>query len=340
MSPPAMFSIDFLRGRIREKQFSRQEILQSLEQILSRPVVALILLIRELILPLLAAVICYKVIHEYPRYGFGFDYIANITAIIAYCLFMVWALIFLIIPPYWIGDMVMDKQTLGKALIQLLHNLRAQNATDPRDKVFALFGVLNELGIELEDPNYAKHNINIIFLKFTQNVIRWTNSVEILVETSLPARLGSPSWVPDWSQNYFRESTRRYKAAGDSQSRYEIDEDKLKVFGIVLAKVIAYSQETLSDLSISSQLRLKATFETTQDWNGVSLKGSGPKSIQEEDILVLISGLDVPMLFRRSSMNSINQSKFQVVGLAIVDGIMQGQAWPQTELELETFELI
>jgi hypothetical protein len=46
--------------------------------------------------------------------------------------------------------------TLYEGILQLLVSMRPKQATDPRDKVFALVGVAHELGLDLPLPDYQK----------------------------------------------------------------------------------------------------------------------------------------------------------------------------------------
>jgi hypothetical protein len=50
------------------------------------------------------------------------------------------------------------------------------------------------------------------------------------------------------------------------------------------------------------------------------------------DVLVLISGLRVPMLLRKAELC------YKVVGLAYVKEVMKGQAWPNNDLQLQHFK--
>lgn len=75
---------------------------------------------------------------------------------------------------------------LRNDLLSILSKTRARNASEPRDKVFALFGLFNELGIKMDDPDYTETEASV-FYNFTQCLIKWHNSMDILIEVSFPA---------------------------------------------------------------------------------------------------------------------------------------------------------
>jgi hypothetical protein len=106
-------------------------------------------------------------------------------------------------------------------LIGLLNKFRRRQAELPIDKVFALYGVFKELGIPLEPPDYTK-SMAEVYLNFTLDLIKWHNSLDVLIEVSHPGILGMPSWVPDWSKHYHRVFSGKAAAAGKSSPSFSI----------------------------------------------------------------------------------------------------------------------
>jgi hypothetical protein len=94
-------------------------------------------------------------------------------------------------------------------LIQLLHLSRGFEATDGRDKIFALLGILthyfNDLPpLELQ-PNYSKEStIAKLFTRVTTHIINamginYLSILTMVSDISLTAIAGLPSWVPDFT---------------------------------------------------------------------------------------------------------------------------------------------
>ncbi|KAI1458255.1 heterokaryon incompatibility protein-domain-containing protein [Annulohypoxylon moriforme] len=92
--------------------------------------------------------------------------------------------------------------TLVEGIIQ---TLRQRQATNPKDRVFALYGVLERSGLnDLPRPDYGKPQ-GLIYHEFFQDVMKWQKSSMVLLLDAgkrlkdNPDMYDSPSWVPDWS---------------------------------------------------------------------------------------------------------------------------------------------
>jgi hypothetical protein len=167
----------------------------------------------------------------------------------------------------------------------ILQIMRHCKTSDARDKVFALYGLLTELGIEIDEPNYAHDDFNVPYLQFTRKIMKWQNSLDMLGEAAfLPGR-GTPSWVPDWRIPYNNRPGMRGNTAGKSLPRFEIDNRKIRTFGKMLGPVISCSEQ-LSVSETISEISHWADIEVKQDSNGIYWKGFGPGYVQKGDILV------------------------------------------------------
>jgi hypothetical protein len=87
-------------------------------------------------------------------------------------------------------------------LLKALSYTRDCGATDPRDKVFALYGLIedgSEEGIEID---YAK-TVKAVFTDVTRYLVLGKRDLGILsmVQSVEPAH-NLPSWVPDWSRKF------------------------------------------------------------------------------------------------------------------------------------------
>jgi hypothetical protein len=65
--------------------------------------------------------------------------------------------------------------------------------------------------------------------------------------------------------------------------------------------------------------------------------GTAPSSIQFGDSLVLVSGLQVPLIMRAVGEG---QSEFKLLGPAYVQGVMYGEVWPRGENQLKEFTIV
>jgi hypothetical protein len=86
----------------------------------------------------------------------------------------------------------------------MLKSFENCGATDPRDKIFALLGLLPEQGNRFEKPDYNKP-VEKVYIETADTLIKQLKNLELLANAGL-ANAGQtaslpniPSWVPDWT---------------------------------------------------------------------------------------------------------------------------------------------
>ncbi|KAG8169608.1 hypothetical protein KVR01_000353 [Diaporthe batatas] len=88
------------------------------------------------------------------------------------------------------------------ALLPLLRKFRNRDATDPRDKVFALLGLVKYWGgSDPLEPDYNQR-LSLVYLETTKHLIRGYKSLAVLSGTKAsPQTLfkGFPTWLTDWN---------------------------------------------------------------------------------------------------------------------------------------------
>ncbi|XXH03952.1 hypothetical protein Hte_010360 [Hypoxylon texense] len=85
--------------------------------------------------------------------------------------------------------------------------LRQRQASVPKDRSYALYGILNNLQLELPRPDYRKSR-GLVYHELFTNLLRWKPSfVNLLLDCGQQEAGGrdaemrnAPTWVPDWSQ--------------------------------------------------------------------------------------------------------------------------------------------
>jgi hypothetical protein len=77
---------------------------------------------------------------------------------------------------------------------------RNQEATDPRDKVFAFLGIADQIGGPPVAVDYTK-SVEEVYIATARHLMQASNPVEVLSSVQKKwSELSMPSWVPDWSQ--------------------------------------------------------------------------------------------------------------------------------------------
>jgi hypothetical protein len=92
-------------------------------------------------------------------------------------------------------------------LDRLLNLVRRADATDKRDKVYSILGLLDPAVSAEIVPNY-KLSVQQIFTEFTKAVINYSGSLDQIVFGGIPTQEGWPSWVPDQRLPFVRHHIR------------------------------------------------------------------------------------------------------------------------------------
>jgi hypothetical protein len=124
---------------------------------------------------------------------------------------------------------------------------RACLSTEPRDRVYGLYGMLQEFGLKLPQPSYLKAT-GEVYWEFTVAMCQHTASLDILtLVSSINADPSTPSWVPDYSE-VFRvgDHIGNYRATGKSESHFYFTHDgrRLVARGAIIDVVRAKSDLT------------------------------------------------------------------------------------------------
>lgn len=85
------------------------------------------------------------------------------------------------------------------SLLHHLHRTRGRKATDPRDKIFSLMGILNPTErLAFADLVSYDHSTEEIYFQTAKKLIETSRSLEILSACGEFRGASKASWVPDW----------------------------------------------------------------------------------------------------------------------------------------------
>jgi hypothetical protein len=159
-------------------------------------------------------------------------------------------------------------------------------ATEPRDRVYGLYGMLQHSGLKLPQPSYLKTK-GEIYWEFTVATCQHTASLEMFrLVSSINADPGTPSWVADYSEVFrLGDHVGIHQATGQSESHFYFthNERRLVARGAIIDVVRAKSDLTTwqpdpsdSDLEDGPLVNLEEGYEQTicafRDWIDVLLK--------------------------------------------------------------------
>jgi hypothetical protein len=121
------------------------------------------------------------------------------------------------------------------SFLDALISAYGKGVTNPKDKVFALYGVFQALKMAVPKPDYSKP-VKEIYQEITQAAILHDKSPNILdLVVLFGVTPDAPSWVPNWNGSTMATIFRLpFHAAKDSSSYYHFSSDgsKLTLSGI------------------------------------------------------------------------------------------------------------
>lgn len=152
---------------------------------------------------------------------------------------------------------ISDRSVMDLVVFGAIQALRSRTAGEPRDKAYALYGVLAGVNCRLTTPDYSK-TISSVYRDFLVDLLVWSPYlIFLLLDAASTSVADWPSWVPDWSrkdsltwlsQDYFSGSS-KVNATPQSIPYVIVDESRLTLHGI-LADRIEFSS---GDLGIPDQ---------------------------------------------------------------------------------------
>jgi Heterokaryon incompatibility protein (HET) len=144
-------------------------------------------------------------------------------------------------------------------LLDLLHQHRDCESTDPKDKVYGLLGLsgnVDDIGIK---PAYSQSTQEVFIDLFRRHVTA-TNSLDMICAVRFPRKFDDlPSWVPDWSVdqtvtgicindryvggNAFPGSPiahfEKFSASGTASPRVSFSDNKMSAAGIRFGRIVS-----------------------------------------------------------------------------------------------------
>lgn len=154
-------------------------------------------------------------------------------------------------------------------LWKILLDAREKESSDPRDKIFALFGVLEELKIQCPIPDYQK-SIEDVYREAVVACINHDKNLKVLFDVPSDRRYLRPdlsSWVPDWSDEGWRSGNvaeariavtgDRFCAAGPADPKWSFSHDQRRLIlsGKVLDSVIYCADPLNIDRNVVASLK-------------------------------------------------------------------------------------
>lgn len=180
----------------------------------------------------------------------------------------------------------------------ILINVRGKKASDPRDKIYGLYGLFSELNMGFPRPDYSL-DVETVYREAVVATINYDEHIRVLYYCPSDRRRETlASWVPDWAEDGWEETDSRYpvlrdrfaaSAGADPIWRFSEDKRTLTLRGKILDTVVFRCEPLRSE---TQHIRnLAAVFRAAND-NGSSIQSEYLR-ITHEAYLVLKSWVDV-----------------------------------------------
>jgi hypothetical protein len=125
------------------------------------------------------------------------------------------------------------------SISELLLHARDHQASEPRDKIFALYGILQRLKAHLEAPNYQRP-VEDIYLGASTAAIHEDHSLHVFEGLTGFSNFDLPSWSPDWSDHQHINKVAEWtdhKASGLSEAQPSVKGRELIACGVLIDTV-------------------------------------------------------------------------------------------------------
>jgi len=133
--------------------------------------------------------------------------------------------------------------TINMTASDLLLLCQFQSASEPKDKVYGAYGLLQAMGVQLPAPDYTK-TTQTVYLETCQAVMAHDNSLRLLGGTDGVRTLdGLSSWVPDFSSEVkpfpidLRREDQRASGSSDAIFSFSHGGSCIRLLGIVVDRV-------------------------------------------------------------------------------------------------------
>jgi hypothetical protein len=185
-------------------------------------------------------------------------------------------------------------------LSSILATTQWMDATEPRDRIFALYGVIQEMEIEFPKPDYGKP-VEQVYRDATRAAINFDGDLNILLHaTGFQSSACASSWSLDWCGELRPpplSSREFYASTNESQkSLYSFSEDgkRLTVSGKVLDIILSRSEHVIiskdevhsvGDFKIPLAHMIENIIYTFQEWVALSCNCKGfPEYISGDSV--------------------------------------------------------
>ncbi|KAI0972205.1 heterokaryon incompatibility protein-domain-containing protein [Xylaria arbuscula] len=197
----------------------------------------------------------------------------------------------------WLNSSWRRYRSVDGDLLSRLSLARGLQASDHRDKIFGVLGLVDDQSYSL-DPDYAS-NFQTVYREWTYHIIECTGQLDVFLYTDYNLRHDVvPTWVPDWTKyndsvrfqterlEHHRHISRSFSAAGstDLNATFVRYGDRLRLAGFHLDTVkevgdaLVYDRQARLTDDENQVGAIKAWNSVLKSWSRVAERASSAKT--------------------------------------------------------------
>ncbi|KAH0530180.1 hypothetical protein TsFJ059_004840 [Trichoderma semiorbis] len=226
-----------------------------------------------------------------------------------------------------------------RSLLEILLYGTEKKCTDPKDRIFALFGIFQELDITVPAPDYSE-TLGRIYAAATVACFTNDSCMEFLYHVpSEHRRAGLPSWTVDWGDAAWTAADQRvtvtkkpFTASGKSSPSLQFSENTLRIQ--IQGSIVDRVRQVGQPMSVKS--RQHSAINERLVWDGLRMEANNGWNLDDtaEDIHaafeVFASWLDLASSARsQSSGKDAGNSRY-----ALCETLLEYHSFEETEQEI------
>ncbi|KAL6794180.1 heterokaryon incompatibility domain-containing protein [Trichoderma sp. SZMC 28012] len=245
------------------------------------------------------------------------------------------------------GSGAVSQSSNKRSLLEILLYGTEKKCTDPKDRIFALFGIFQELDIIVPAPDYSE-TLGRIYAAATVACFTNDSCMEFLYHVpSENRRAGLPSWTVDWGDAAWTATDQRvtvtkkpFTASGMSSPSLQFSENTLRIQ--IQGSIVDRVRQVGQPLSVKS--RQHSAINERLVWDGLRMESNKGWNLDDtaEDIHAAFEVFTSWVDLASSARSQSSGKDAEISRYALCETLLEYHSSEETEQEivnLKSFQL-
>ncbi|KAL6837228.1 heterokaryon incompatibility domain-containing protein [Trichoderma camerunense] len=245
------------------------------------------------------------------------------------------------------GSGAVSQSSNKRSLLEILLYGTEKKCTDPKDRIFALFGIFQELDIIVPAPDYSE-TLGRIYAAATVACFTNDSCMEFLYHVpSEIRRAGLPSWTVDWGDTAWTATDQRvtvtkkpFTASGMSSPSLQFSENTLRIQ--IQGSIVDRVRQVGQPLSVKS--RQHSAINERLIWDGLRMEANNRWNLDDtaEDIHAAFEVFTSWVDLASSARSQSSGKHAEISRYALCETLLEYHSSEETEQEivnLKSFQL-